>query len=180
MFRRFCTKFILRKKLLNMFTAFGLNILNGVCNGDLQGRYTFISNCENSVTDSFMVSEDFSFSYSEWLSALCDGKNRVRPFTVGIAYKCWRNDRTCSTSRQKLIYFKICMETDQRGWMNGTMKSVGLLEKNVRKWLRKFRKSLNCAESVDYCCARREYKKLLQQKRRSSMKMCWTILCSQY
>ena len=26
------------KKLLNMCTAFGLNILNGVCNGDLQGR----------------------------------------------------------------------------------------------------------------------------------------------
>ena len=32
------------KKLLNMCTAFGLNILNGVCNGDLQSRYTFISN----------------------------------------------------------------------------------------------------------------------------------------
>ena len=52
------------------------------------------------------------------------------------------------------------------------MKSVGLLErgekkkKNVRKLLRKFRKSLNCAESLDYCCARREYKKLLQQKRK--------------
>ena len=41
-----------------MCTAFGLNILNGVCNGDLQGRYTFISNCGNSVNDYFMVSED--------------------------------------------------------------------------------------------------------------------------
>ena len=46
------------KKLLNMCTAFGLNILNGVCNGDLQGRYTFISNCGNSVNDYFMASED--------------------------------------------------------------------------------------------------------------------------
>ena len=46
------------KKFLNMCTAFGLNILNGVCNGDLQGRYTFISNCGNSVNDYFMVSED--------------------------------------------------------------------------------------------------------------------------
>ena len=43
--------------------------------------------------------------------------------------------------------------------MNGTMKNVGLLEKNVRKLLRKFRKSLNRAESVDYCCTRRESKK---------------------
>ena len=41
-----------------MSTAFGLNILNGVCNGDLKGRYTFISNCGNSVNDYFMVSED--------------------------------------------------------------------------------------------------------------------------
>ena len=53
------------------------------------------------------------------------------------------------------------------------MKSVGLLErkkkkrkKPVRKLLRKFRKSLNRAESLNYCCARREYKKLLQQKRK--------------
>ena len=38
--------------------------------------------------------------------------------------------------------------------------------KNVRKLLRKFRKSLDRAESVDYCCARREYKKLLQLKRK--------------
>ena len=38
--------------------------------------------------------------------------------------------------------------------------------KNVRKLLRKCPKSLNRAESVDYCCARREYKKLLQQKRK--------------
>ena len=46
------------KKSLNTCTAFGLNILNGVCNGDLQGRYTFISNCGNSVNDYFMASED--------------------------------------------------------------------------------------------------------------------------
>ena len=41
-----------------MCTAFRLNILNGVCNGDLQGCYTFISNSGNSMNDYFMVSED--------------------------------------------------------------------------------------------------------------------------
>ena len=46
------------EKLLNICTTFGLNILNGVCNGDLQDRYTFISNSGNSVNDYFMVSED--------------------------------------------------------------------------------------------------------------------------
>ena len=46
------------KKVLNMCTTFGLNILNGVCNGNQQGCYTFISNCRNSVNDYFMVSKD--------------------------------------------------------------------------------------------------------------------------
>ena len=42
------------KKLLNMCTAFGLNILNGVCNGDLQGRYTFMYNSGNRVSNYFL------------------------------------------------------------------------------------------------------------------------------
>ena len=41
-----------------MCIAFRQNILNGVCNGDLQRRYTVISNSGNSVNDYFMVSED--------------------------------------------------------------------------------------------------------------------------
>ena len=64
------------------------------------------------------------------------------------------------------------------------MKSVGLLEKiknkiiiNVRKSVRTLLGRLVC---VDYCCARREYKKPCCDKRKgTSMKMCWTILCSQ-
>ena len=46
------------KMLLNLCIAFGLNIMNGVCNGDLQGRYTFISESGNNVNgDYFIVSE---------------------------------------------------------------------------------------------------------------------------
>ena len=44
------------------------------------------------------------------------------------------------------------------------MKSVGLLEKNVRKLLRKFRKSLDRLVCEDYCCARRELKKKFATK----------------
>ena len=47
------------------------------------------------------------------------------------------------------------------------IKWVGLLEKKVRKILRKFRKSLDRLVCVDYCCARREHKKIkkkLQKK----------------
>ena len=55
--------------------------------------------------------------------------------------------------------------------MNGMMKSVGLLEKNVRKLLRKFRKSLDrlvvrtiavLEENIKNCC----------NKRKSSLNMC--------
>ena len=41
-----------------MRIAYGLDILTGVCNGDLQGHYTFISISGNSMNDYFMVSED--------------------------------------------------------------------------------------------------------------------------
>ena len=45
--------------------------------------------------------------------------------------------------------------------------------KNVRKLLRKFRKSLDRLVCEVCCCARREYKKNCCNKRkRSSMKMC--------
>ena len=52
------------------------------------------------------------------------------------------------------------MLTDQRGWMNGTMKSVGAArkkekekKKTVRKLLRKFRKSLkSCRKSELLLC----------------------------
>ena len=50
-------------------------------------------------------------------------------------------------------------------WYDEECRAV---RKNVRKLLRKFRKSLDRAESVDYCRARREYKTLLQQKRKKS------------
>ena len=56
--------------------------------------------------------------------------------------------------------------------MNGMMKSVGLLEKNVRKLLCKFRKSLDRLVCADDCCARREYEKCCNKRERSSMKMC--------
>jgi hypothetical protein len=47
------------KKLLNLCSALGLIILNGVCNGDLEGRYTYISDSGNSVNDYFITSANF-------------------------------------------------------------------------------------------------------------------------
>ena len=50
------------KLLINMSTAFDLCILNGVCHGDLQGRYTYVSESGSSVNDYFLLSCDL-FGY---------------------------------------------------------------------------------------------------------------------
>ena len=42
-----------------MCTVFDLCILNGICNGDPQGRYTFISEAGCSVDDYFLLTCDF-------------------------------------------------------------------------------------------------------------------------
>jgi exonuclease III len=44
------------KKFLYMCTSLGLCMLNGVCNGDLEGRYTYISDTGNSVNYYFVAS----------------------------------------------------------------------------------------------------------------------------
>ena len=46
------------KQLLNMCVAVDLWIMNGVCNGDPQGRYTYISDTGNGVNDYFLVTDD--------------------------------------------------------------------------------------------------------------------------
>lgn len=47
------------KSLLNLCTALDLTILNGYCNGDLEGRYTFAGDSGSSVNDYFVLSTDF-------------------------------------------------------------------------------------------------------------------------
>ena len=46
------------KLLLNVCTSLSLCILNGLCKGDLQGRYTYMSSSGCSVNDYFILSID--------------------------------------------------------------------------------------------------------------------------
>ena len=46
------------KLLFNLCTTFDFCILNGVCKGDLQGCYTYISETGFSVNDYFILSSD--------------------------------------------------------------------------------------------------------------------------
>ena len=207
------------KKLLNMCTAFGLNILNGVCNADLQGRYT--SNCGNSVNDYFMASEDL-FALIQHDCRLCvmeriesdhmplelhtNVEEMTEPaaqvdnneYTFKFVWKAdctqqfiesMHSDETKDQLRlasslidvdinEALKSFNDCLKQNaeymkRKTYVNRPKRmdewydeECRAARKNARKLLRKFRKSLNRAESVDYCCARREYKKLLQQKRK--------------
>ena len=50
------------KLLLNLCVAFGLCIMNGVCYGDPQGRFTYLSDTGNSVNDYFIMSKELYFS----------------------------------------------------------------------------------------------------------------------
>ena len=47
------------KKLLLMCASLGLCMLNGICNGDLNGCYTYICDTGSSVNDYFLCSSDY-------------------------------------------------------------------------------------------------------------------------
>ena len=48
-----------------MCFALDLWIMNGVCNSDPQGRYTYISDTGNSVNDYFLVTHDLLHLFSD-------------------------------------------------------------------------------------------------------------------
>jgi exonuclease III len=62
------------KLMLNMCTALSLCILNGMCKGDLQGRYTYITDSGSSVNDYFLMSCDLFGKISETCELCVSGK----------------------------------------------------------------------------------------------------------
>ena len=44
------------KNVLDMCTSLNLYLMNGVCNGDIQGHFTYISEFGSSVIDYFLLS----------------------------------------------------------------------------------------------------------------------------
>ena len=49
------------RKLIDMCTVLGLFILNGLCDGDPQGRYTYINDSGSSVNDYFLASSNLFY-----------------------------------------------------------------------------------------------------------------------
>ena len=210
------------KCLINMCTALNLCVMNGVCNGDLQGRFTFISDAGNSVVDYFLISKellsltysDCSLNVSESILSdhlpieCCLNSSNVNYFSQDkddsssnvIEKYVWKEDKaqhfidmvnsdmsrdTFSHAIQLIDYdvdvalemFSECLKKQaecmkQKVNLNRFKKKEWFDEecrnnrRNVRKLLRKFRKTKLKSDSVAYCISRREYKNLLYRKKK--------------
>jgi hypothetical protein len=211
------------KCLLNMCSSLGMCILNGVCHGDPQGCYTFISDFGNSVNDYFLMSNDlFNTLFS--LCKLCVGEqihsqhmpvelhvNRFKMpgsnskhvrfeketyekfvwietfserFTNALNLNSFKekmniaceminidvNDalqlfneaiKECAVDMKK-VYF--CSHGKQKSdWFDIECKEK---RRNVRKLLKKFKKTLHASDRFEYCKTRREYKYLIDRKKK--------------
>ena len=69
----------------------------------------------------------------------------------------------CLKQNAECMKRKIYVHRPKKIWYDEECRTA---RKNVRKLLRKFRKSLDRLVCKDYCYARREYKQLLQKKKR--------------
>ncbi len=212
------------KLLLNMCCALELGILNGVCNGDRQGRYTYISETGNSVNDYYLASFDFMdhvFTrcrlhvtekiesdhlplefYIDKLSGENKCKNNISDHGQFIEKFYWKIEHqqlfsdlmNSVETHERLLYVTQLIDVDVNkalDMFNDILRKAAecmkkrifvtnhsrrntewfdqecrLERKNVRKLLRRFRKTLNHDDRNAYCKARREYKNLLCRKKK--------------
>ena len=209
------------KYLLNMCITLSLFVMNGVCNGDQHGRYTYITETGNSVNDYFMMSDDlFALVQSccrLYVSERTDSDHLPLELYIDLKEEIvdksycnmntflekfeWKEEYAQSFSssmnsvdmRVKLDLASSLIDTDvnvalqifndhlkeqaecikkrihvnrrkqTNDWFD---KECECTKRNVRKLLRKFRKTLKPGDRIVYCKARREYKNLLHKKKK--------------
>ena len=211
------------KNLLDMCTALNLYIMNGVCNGDLQGRFTYISEFGSSVNDYFLLSCDLYdlliTKCSIFVSEMIQSKHMPIEFRIAVDnnFVCdlsnidteneiiekytWKNDyseqfqehlsstifkdqlrnatikltenintsidlfnkalKCCANSMIKKI--KIFNNSNEDQWFD---YECILFRRQVRKSLRKYRKTSEDVDRQNYCKLRREYKNLIHFKKK--------------
>ena len=209
------------KLLLNMCTSLGMNILNGVCKGDHDGRYTYIGNFGCSVDDYFIMSSElFSFVCDSCELSVVDRiESDHMPVTLSVVFPndnvlfssdadvddhatdkyVWSNEYASQYHESLLLeenqlkfdaaicmidddidcalnLFNECIKTcadcmKRRTFVNKSEKRIDwfdfecvLAKRNVRKLLRKYRRTLDKNICAEYTIARREYKHLLKRK----------------
>ena len=209
------------KLLMNMCTAINLSILNGMCHGERNGRYTFISESGCSVNDYVLMS-------CELFSLLCDvcelnvieradSDHLPVSFSInnsGVKHRdtvimegktiekfVWKDSladifhKNLSTKNfeDKLTFVDGLIDTDIDNALdafNACIREAAdcmkievncnkkrspqewydaechIAKREVRRSLRKFRRTLENNDRDNYCKKRREYKHLLMRKRK--------------
>ena len=212
------------KLLLNICATVGLHILNGLCYGDLAGRFTYVADSGNSVNDYFLVSDNFfpvvntgskllvtermesdhmpvefhiemladnprktnsdhknkfvekimwNPDYAQQFIQLLNSpesqlqlRRAVEQIHVNINEalnlfnSCLKEQAVCMTKR---IYFSDKKRKNE--WFDSECSDA---RKNVRKLLTKFCKTLRKDDRIIYCKAKREYKHLLNRKKKET------------
>ena len=147
------------KSLLDMCTALNLYPMNGICNGDLQGHFTYISEFGSSVIDYFLLSVDLydflSTKCSLFVSEMISSKHmpiefrftttqKTKPLTsnkVSESFEKYRWDSDCSQQFQDNI------ESDS--FKSKLDNSLLKLASNVNESLSLFNEAIkNCAENM--------------------------------
>ena len=209
------------KMLFNVCSSLGLCILNGACKGDLDGRYTFVSDSGNSVIDYFLASDNIfpsllvnSYLFVEDRTESChfpvnfkittntkktshNNRNPNASFTRVV----WQPEKEDLVKQSlltddvqyKLYCSSILVDTDidlaldlfnecMRDCSKCMEKKIGCnsnrekkswfddecicRRRTLRKQLRKFRKTLSSEDRHMYCKSRREYKHMLNAKKK--------------
>ena len=120
---------------------------------------------KNECTDKFVCKADYAQQFIESMHSDITKEqlslaSSLIDVDINEALKsfndCLKQNAECM---KRKIYINRPKKMDE--WYDEECRAA---RKNVRKLLRKFRKSLDRLVCKDYCCARREYKILLQQK----------------
>ena len=209
------------KTLINMCTSLNLCIVNGMCYGDLQGRYTYVCDRGCSVIDYMLMSSDlFATLFDQCnFNVIGDFSSKHMPICFSVLFPnenengsdklvektyiekfVWQEVKSEQfvnaffTDRLKLmldeaiqlipIDCNLALErfnatiTDAAACMKKRM-CLGMYRTNqwfdnechnkrkeVRKLLKKFRKTNNSIDRENYCRSRRAYKYLLDKKKK--------------
>ena len=192
---------------MDLCTSLGLFILNGVCNGDLEGRYTYISDSGNSTNDYFIMSRSlFNFLFSDLTLNIAERIEADHLPLVLYVNRQSKNVHVNKDIKRNEKITKYCWDETLAGQFSLTMKSKAvhdkiqvaedLIEVDVNEAMRLFNniveKEAECMKKTitlkssaakhdwfDYECvsARRKVRKLLKKFRKTLDKGDRVLFC---
>jgi len=160
------------RQLLNLCTAFGLCILNGVCYGDRLGRCTYVSDAGSSVNDYFILSKElFAFLYDTCkLSVLDRIESDHMPLSFVVYYDV-NNEldervEDDETFIEKFVWESNCQETFFNGMNSDDVKikvrmAIDMIDVDVNQALSLFN---DCLKEMAECMKRKLFVNKVNKK----------------